>query len=109
MVESRSELIKAVVSEIRNPVNKTQKDYYRYIVDCYSGTGIKTIEITNFAGHFCIIVHYQETQKETSYIVEKGLSTLKGASCWQGISLTPRSPAYIKFKEELEKGVCYNA
>lgn len=101
-MNSRSELIKAVVKEIRNPVNDILKDNYRYIIKCWSDTDVKSIEIADFAGHYSIIVHYKTTSEEFSHEVEKGLSTFKGASCWQGISLTPRSPAYAKFKDILE-------
>lgn len=102
MKSNRSELIKVVVLEIKNPANEILKDSHRYIIICHSGTDINGIEITDFAGHYCIVVHYKEISKEESYTVEKGLSTSKGSYCWQGISLTPRSPAYAKFKDILE-------
>lgn len=102
MTENRSQLIKAAACEIRNPANEILKDSHRYIIICHSGTDIKGIEIADFAGHYSIIVHYKTTSEEFSHEVEKGLSTFKGASCWQGITLTPRSPAYAKFKDILE-------
>ena len=102
MYDSRSELIKAIVKEIRNPATEIIKDNHRYILNCNSQTDIKSIEIADFAGHYSIIVHYNTTSEEVSHEVEKGLSTFKGASCWQGISLTPRSPAYERFKKILE-------
>lgn len=102
MYDSRSELIKAIVKEIRNPATEIIKDSHRYILNCNSQTDIKSIEIADFAGHYSIIVHYNTTSEEFSHEVEKGLSTFKGASCWQGISLTPRSPAYERFKKILE-------
>lgn len=102
MIENRSQLIKAVALEIKNPANEILKDSHRYIIKCHSGTDIKGIEIADFAGHHSIIVHYKTTSEEFSHEVEKGLSTFKGASCWQGINLTPRSPAYAKFKDILE-------
>lgn len=102
MYDSRSELIKAIVKEIRNPATEIIKDSHRYILNCDSQTDIKSIEIADYAGHYCIVVHYNTTSEEFSHEVEKGLSTFKGASCWQGISLTPRSPAYERFKKILE-------
>lgn len=102
MYDSRSELIKAIVKEIRNPATEIIKDSHRYILNCNSQTDIKSIEIADYAGHYCIIVHYNTISEEFSHEVEKGLSTFKGASCWQGISLTPRSPAYERFKKILE-------
>lgn len=102
MKSNRSELIKAAACEIRNPANEILKDSHRYLIKCYSGTDIKGIEIADFAGHYSIIVYYKTTSEEFSHEVEKGLSTFKGASCWQGITLTPRSPAYAKFKDILE-------
>lgn len=101
-MNSRSELIKAVVNEIKTPINEILKDNHRYIITSHSNTDIQSIEIADFAGHYCIVVHYKEISKEESYTEEKGLSTSKGSSCWQGISLTPRSPAYAKFKGILE-------
>lgn len=101
-MNSRSELIKAVVNEIKTPINEILKDNHRYIITSHSNTDIQSIEIADFAGHYCIIVHYKTTSEEFSHEVEKGLSTSKGSSCWQGISLSPRSPAYQKFKTILE-------
>lgn len=102
MYDSRSELIKAIVKEIRNPATEIIKDSHRYILNCNSQTDIKSIEIADYAGHYCIVVHYETISKEESYTVEKGISTSKGAYSWQGISLTPRSPAYERFKKILE-------
>lgn len=102
MYDSRSELIKAIVKEIKNPATEIIKDNHRYILNCDSQTDIKSIEIADYAGHYCIVVRYKTISKEESYTVEKGISTSKGAYSWQGISLTPRSPAYAKFKYILE-------
>ncbi len=100
--KNRSELIKAVVNEIKNPASDIIKNNHIYIIQSHSLSDITNIEIADFAGHYCIIVHYKTISEEESYETEKGLSTFKGKSCWQGISLTPRSPAYKKFKEILE-------
>lgn len=102
MYDNRSELIKAIVNEIRNPVNEIIKDNHRYIIKSHSAAGIKSVEIADFAGHYCIIIRYTAVTVEESHTVEKGISTMTGRYFWQGIAVTPRSPAYKKFKDILE-------
>ena len=56
----------------------------------------REIEVIDMNGMFCILIRYEKNKPVDMDTKNKGISTSDDGS-WQGMSLSPRSKAYVGF------------